>query len=340
MNAAATGAPGEISCAACDAGGSGAGSLQLEVVNGPNGFQPGATYTLRASIQAPGALTGGIQIVALDAGTTIGKWVAPPSMRTLSVSSFGIPSRDYLEHSVPKSIDNNGFVSWDFDWEAPVSQGHSPVFYAAAVASNNDFTSNGDLVLQNYYSLSSLPVRWGEFDLETKANTVVLRWETLDEKHTHQFEIQRSLDGHGFETLGRLPAEGKAATYRWVDQEPLVQREIFYRIKQTDIGGQFAFSEIKRIRLEDLSDGLLNCYPSMVVAARPIHYAFRASEHGELSLELQQMDGTLVASETVTLQQGVNKGMLTTQGIKRGSYVLIFSYKNQHKAQRIIVYEQ
>ncbi|MEZ4688395.1 MAG: choice-of-anchor V domain-containing protein [Bacteroidia bacterium] len=108
MNAAATGAPGEITCSACHAGGSGGGSLQLEIVNGPNGYVPGATYTLHASLQANGAEVGGMQIVTLDGNSSIGQWIAPSGMRAVTVSTFGNAPRDYLEHSAPQQANSRG----------------------------------------------------------------------------------------------------------------------------------------------------------------------------------------------------------------------------------------
>lgn len=337
MNAAATGAPGEITCAACHAGGSGGGSLQLEIINGPTTFQPGVTYTLRASLQAPGALVGGMQIVALDGNNTVGQWLAPTGMRALSVSTFGNAARDYLEHSSPKQATSQGLVSWVFDWKAPVTLGHNPVFYASSVAANDDFTPNGDRVFQSYFSMGSLPVEWGSFELKALPGAVTISWETLAEINTQSFEVQRSLDGDGFETLTSLAAEGEAARYQWTDRNPAIGKEIFYRIKQTDIDGQFAFTEVKQVKLGELDDGLSAMYPSVVTEGRPISFEFNAEASTQLRINIQQLDGRSIISQVKDLGPGLNYGTLATGQLKRGQYVVVFSTKNVKEVKRFFI---
>ncbi|MEZ4688396.1 MAG: hypothetical protein R3B47_20740 [Bacteroidia bacterium] len=194
-------------------------------------------------------------------------------------------------------------------------------------------------MFQTWFSMGSLPVEWGDFELKANHGIVSLFWETLKEENTQSFEVQRSIDGHGFETLASLPAEGKAALYEWADYHPYMQKEIFYRIRQSDQNGQYAFSEVKRILLENLPEGLSVMYPNMVQTGQEARFEFFANENSQLTIDLQQMDGKRLFSKNIQLQPGMNLGRIETQGLKRGQYVVIFHTDNFQEAKRLFVME-
>lgn len=77
-------------------------------------------------------------------------------------------------------------------------------------------------------------------------NQTLLEWETATEKGLDYFEVQKSEDGYRFEAIGKVRAAGHSATlhaYQFTDPHPLYGAT-YYRLRQTDLDGQVAFSPI------------------------------------------------------------------------------------------------
>ncbi|MFK7971118.1 MAG: choice-of-anchor V domain-containing protein [Bacteroidia bacterium] len=340
MNMAVTGAPGEINCTACHTSNAGNGSLQLEITQGPTIYQPGATYQMRATINAPGSATGGIQIVAIDSDTSVGAWAIPTGMRQVTATTFaGIPRR-YIEHSNPQVINNQGLNQWTFTWTAPMTKGLSPVLYASAVAANDDFSPSGDLVFQTFMGMSSLPVSWGEVTAKAHAQGVEINWETESETNTAWFEVQRSIDGHGFSPFATVQAAGNSSVmrkYKTVDQTPVYGSTSQYRIRQVDVNGSTSFSPLVEFFVEKPQEGLLAFFPNKVNAGENIHISFASQEDEMLDIQFQLLDGRRVQKQQRAVQPGTNSISVDTRGLEPAWYAVIISTKAKTEVRRVLV---
>lgn len=92
-----------------------------------------------------------------------------------------------------------------------------------------------------------LPVEFGFFYAEKEQKSTILHWTTLIEENNDYFTIERSENGlHGWEEIGTIGGAGNSSTvinYSFTDYFPLSGIS-YYRIKQTDYDGQFAYSTI------------------------------------------------------------------------------------------------
>ena len=94
-----------------------------------------------------------------------------------------------------------------------------------------------------------LPVSLVDFEAREKGMQVVLNWETGSELNNDFFEIQRSIDGKAFKTIGKILGNGTSNTanlYSYQDKNPLPGIQ-YYRLKQVDFDGKFSHSEIKSV---------------------------------------------------------------------------------------------
>ena len=97
---------------------------------------------------------------------------------------------------------------------------------------------------------ASLPVEWAGFEAYQKTNGIQLEWMTNNEFHNHHFSVQRSTDGVLYTDIGQLLSLGNSAQghfYSFLDGSPL-RGVNHYRIKQTDIDGNFSYSPTISIR--------------------------------------------------------------------------------------------
>lgn len=110
--------------------------------------------------------------------------------------------------------------------------------------------------LTNCQSLTNgqvLPVEFTSFTAEAWKGEAILRWETASETQNSHFEVQRSLDGQDWESLGQVEGAGYSAeplSYRFTDAKPLGGTS-FYRLKQVDFDGSFEYSDMVSIRMEE-----------------------------------------------------------------------------------------
>ncbi len=106
----------------------------------------------------------------------------------------------------------------------------------------NDISVNGGAPC-----LSPLPVIWSSFNVSLSSinNVTNLNWGIENEINANHFEIERSLDGISFNSIGNVTVTAQNK-YQFVD-ENIQEGFNFYRIKQVDENGSFSFSKILNV---------------------------------------------------------------------------------------------
>lgn len=106
---------------------------------------------------------------------------------------------------------------------------------------------------------SSLPVVFTEFKLKTDGSTNVLEWETGTENNNSGFEVQSSRDAVHFSSIGFVPTKAIDGNsnfelhYLFVHNfSALRPGKIYYRLKQTDINGEYKYSNILSSNINSL----------------------------------------------------------------------------------------
>ena len=115
----------------------------------------------------------------------------------------------------------------------------------------SDFTIASLDAQQIYYpGLNPLPVELVGFWATAQPAGVGLSWATASEKNSAYFDVQRSATGEGYETIGRVAAQGSSSsrrTYAFLDARPLAGLA-YYRLRQVDTDGTTAYSPIATAR--------------------------------------------------------------------------------------------
>ncbi|MEM0991793.1 MAG: T9SS type A sorting domain-containing protein [Bacteroidota bacterium] len=102
------------------------------------------------------------------------------------------------------------------------------------------------------------------FQANTKAEGVLLDWETATENDNAYFELQRSADGKSFEALVRLKGQGtslEAKQYDFLDVLPYSGTN-YYRLKQMDFDGDFEYSKIISVQWKATNESNLKIFPN------------------------------------------------------------------------------
>ena len=101
----------------------------------------------------------------------------------------------------------------------------------------------------------ALPVRLVSFTAEASEKTaVLLNWKTASELNNDYFQIEHSLDAQNFKAVGQVKGKGTLSTdtdYSFLHKLDIPGGNHYYRLKQTDLDGTFAYSQIRSVKLPD-----------------------------------------------------------------------------------------
>jgi poly(3-hydroxybutyrate) depolymerase len=112
-----------------------------------------------------------------------------------------------------------------------------------------------------------LPVKWLSFEGRRSENSIELVWKTSIEVNNDHFEIERSVDGAVFNTIGLKPSAGNRSViqrYDFTDHEVSRATSYYYRIKQVDFDGIFDYSDMIFISGDGKSNGRWVVYPNPI----------------------------------------------------------------------------
>lgn len=122
-------------------------------------------------------------------------------------------------------IDNNGYAT---SWEENTNIGFSYLVQAA------------------------LPVSFTSFTASAKGAAAQLEWRTASERNNSHFEVERSVDSRSWTTIGRVAGNGdsdRELRYSFLDPAPQAGLN-YYRLRQVDFDGQFDYSALVQLYLE------------------------------------------------------------------------------------------
>lgn len=119
-------------------------------------------------------------------------------------------------------------------------------------------------VLCSTRSSSVLPVTLTRFEAKASGLDAQLSWTTAQEKNNRYFQVERALDGGEFEAVTQVAGAGTSTTaHAYAHRDAgagLRARTAYYRLKQVDLDGTFAYSEVQAVRFADVTDAIL--YPN------------------------------------------------------------------------------
>jgi hypothetical protein len=109
---------------------------------------------------------------------------------------------------------------------------------------------------------TSFPVKLVFLDVAKYGESAILDWKTSEELNFSHFEIQKSKDAVGFESIGKVSSnKGLSSTYNFVDNQPAPGVN-YYRLKMVDLDGKIEYSKINSINFASELNVVLYPNPS------------------------------------------------------------------------------
>jgi len=188
--------------------------------------------------------------------------------------------------------------------------------------------------------VNTLPVEFAYFRAQPNTTTVLLEWGTASELNNDRFEVQRSINGVDFTTIGTVGGAGTTATpqaYSFIDEQPLVGTT-FYRLRQVDFDGAQDFSSIVTVFRALNSNTRLAVYPNPIQTGANLTLELaNAAPNTPVRVLITDLYGKMVKEQVVTPETANTTYQLSTQSLATGIYVLHVRGKDFRASKRITV---
>ncbi|MEZ5046256.1 MAG: T9SS type A sorting domain-containing protein [Chitinophagaceae bacterium] len=173
------------------------------------------------------------------------------------------------------------------------------------------------------FSLNAVtPLEFLNLKAEQVNTANLISWETQHEINTSYFEVENSIDGIYFESIGFVKSNDQydlINTYSLNHQQPLLGIN-YYRIKQVDIDGQYTYSSICSVKNSSIESASLTLYPNP--AKSYIKTNYQLYQEAKITIEIRTPQGNLVQKREISLESGSHTLELNTAHLPNGTYIL------------------
>jgi hypothetical protein len=139
----------------------------------------------------------------------------------------------------------------------------------------------------SFSCLAAFPVKLVDFRANAIGRDVKLEWTTASESNNKGFEIQRSIDGRTWVTVGFVAGAGNSnvtRNYNYTDRN-LQSGKYLYRLRQVDFDGKYNYSAIINISISDKQDySLGQNHPNPFNGTTIIPYTISGTAHVRISI--------------------------------------------------------
>lgn len=183
-------------------------------------------------------------------------------------------------------------------------------------------------------AINPLPVTFAAFAGRQEGNSVVLEWTTLSENNNDYFEIERSIDGINFVTIGYVEGAGNSNSridYSFNDNAP-EQGRLYYRLSQVDFDGTREYADkVVSVIYAGSENNQLTVVPNPTNGH--IRIGIPASS-GDGVIELLSQTGRIVRSFSVNSIDAA----LDITDMPSGIYILRFVTDDRILQQKVVKY--
>jgi len=177
---------------------------------------------------------------------------------------------------------------------------------------------------------TALPVNLVSFNSEYRNGMVFLTWATAWELNNAYFDIERSFDGKNFHSLDRVTGIGfstEQVEYDYTDILHPDTEHAYYRLKQVDTDGLYAYSKVNYIKITEPSRNI-DIYPNPITSG----YALQIEGENLISAQLFNIYGALISTHNFDTAAEIHEIKI----LDKGKYLLTLEQKSGHTMTKIV----
>ena len=176
-----------------------------------------------------------------------------------------------------------------------------------------------------------VPLKLISFVAVNREDDVLLRWKTENEINTAGFTVERSADGVRFANIGNVAAFNRAGLhdYSLADRQP-INGISYYRLKQTDTDGKFAYSNIIPISRKK-EEKSITAFPNPVKDMVTVRFIATGEQR-----KLLVVDAKGVIVKAVIVSAGTNNVQINMSSFSKGIYNMVLQQGNTSLIKSVI----
>lgn len=181
-------------------------------------------------------------------------------------------------------------------------------------------------------AIGGLPVQLVSFRSDLAGSKVSLTWETASEQNNDYFSIEHSNNGIDYKEIGQTKGNGTTAAaqnYSFVHANP-TQGINYYRLKQIDFDGTYAYSGVQVIEIK--KEGNIRVFPSQVFEIINIDLATVTKE--EIIIGVFNLMGKMVTSKVLAAE--TTQTQLNVSNLTNGHYFIQVQIGNEKYTERFV----
>jgi hypothetical protein len=199
-----------------------------------------------------------------------------------------------------------------------------------------DLTSKDFRLGTSNKGATPLPVEFLSLEAQPDGNVVDVNWSTAVEMNTDYFIVQHSKDGVVFEDVAKVQAAGNSSTlkkYSSIDSDPY-DGVSYYRLKQFDLDGKFAFSNIVAVNMS--SENEFSVFPNP--AKGPFNVGISGAKGDRIHVVVRDILGKELYSEVIVLSSDSQVITIDLSGkLSSGVYEVIASSNHKIYQKKIVI---
>lgn len=197
-------------------------------------------------------------------------------------------------------------------------------FVVVEGAGNINSTNYGSLgsynITGNFSALSTTPIKQVLLTGKTGNGTHDLNWNIIADEPISKLIVESSYNGAMFTTLASLPQEARSFNYT-----PLINENIYYRVKAVSVTGRAVYSNIIALKLNDNPKKFFKI-------STLVHNDITIDAAQNFEYKLADMSGRIL--QTGKGNSGIN--MINISNNPNGIYLIQIISNNQRLTERIV----
>jgi len=182
-----------------------------------------------------------------------------------------------------------------------------------------------------------LPIELLSFKGECNNDYNNLIWQTASEHNNDYFTLEKSADGENFSMFTQVPSQGNSSiiqSYSATDYTPFNGTN-YYRLKQTDFDGQYAYSESISLSCNsnNYNEDILPISPS----GGKVDVIVQGISGNTYQIKLTNVLGQVITNKEITLSNEQQLIRIYARNLAIGIYYLIMQTENKNISKPLII---
>jgi hypothetical protein len=284
------------------------------------------------------------QAVIWDATGILGRpatilWQSPIVTSVAGIMTFNVNPLVTVNGNfhVGARLPNGGLCGIAYENENPVRQ--NTFFWATPTGGNSwgDVSNYGETyrpMIEVQFGGLIVPLKIIDFSARDNGNNILLSWSTANEVNNKNFEIQRSLNGTDFITIGSVNPNS-AYKYNFTDINiASATNTFYYRLKQNDKDGSFNYSSIAKVNRK-----AGNGFIATAINPAKDNIVLQLQSNRERKVQINVMNdiGQVMLKQTLSIMQGSSSITIDgSNGLSKGNYFVQLSFGDEKQTIKVM----